>query len=436
MIENVTMDDNQAGRGGQGGPNPPTPAPGGSGGTGGSGGGVLAVGTTLSFVTATGGAPGAGGPPGEDDTGGGGPAGNVGGVSGPSLLTDSVVAENTGVQCSGTIAGPGDISFPDASCGGLVADPRLGSLAGNGGPTKTLMPGPGSPAIDLIPFGPGCTGSDQRGTPRPQGPGCDSGAVEVADPALTSSPSVANFGTLAPGQSATQTLSLSATFDALTPTASLTGPEAGDFKIASDQCTGLALVQAESCTVQIHFVAGNQLGVRGADLHFSHTASGPPVDIPLTATVAVPGLGSQAAAPTLSALSLTNATFAVGKAVTATAKPTHRHRRPPLGTTIRFRLSTGATVLFLITRTAPGRRGPHGCVAPPGRLKHAKRCTRTITLGLFTRGEPPGADRVAFSGRLSHGPLKRGSYLLTATPTDAAHVTGRSQSIAFKIVKL
>jgi hypothetical protein len=107
-----------------------------------------------------------------------------------------------------------------------------------------------------------------------------------------------------------------------------------------------------------------------------------------------------------------------------------------LGTTIRFRLSTGSTVLFLITQNAPGRRGPRGCVAPKGRLKHAKHCTRTITLGHFSRSEPPGADRVAFSGRLRHGPLKPGSYILTATPINAAHVQGRSQSIAFKIVKL
>jgi hypothetical protein len=63
-------------------------------------------------------------------------------------------------------------------------DPLLGSLDENGGPTRTLLPQAGSPAIDVIP--PGTTGlcdssspTDQRGLPRPSGPRCDVGAVEV-----------------------------------------------------------------------------------------------------------------------------------------------------------------------------------------------------------------------------------------------------------------
>jgi hypothetical protein len=38
---------------------------------------------------------------------------------------------------------------------------------------------PGCPAIDAIPGAdPECAGTDQRGTPRPQGAGCDIGAFE------------------------------------------------------------------------------------------------------------------------------------------------------------------------------------------------------------------------------------------------------------------
>lgn len=63
------------------------------------------------------------------------------------------------------------------------ASPRLGPLAANGGPTRTLAPGPGSPAIDHggTPAT-GCPATDQRGVPRPQGPACDIGAVEVGAP--------------------------------------------------------------------------------------------------------------------------------------------------------------------------------------------------------------------------------------------------------------
>ncbi len=50
-------------------------------------------------------------------------------------------------------------------------------LADNGGPTLTLMPGTGSPAIDA---GGTCSAAtDQRGIARPQGAACDVGAVEV-----------------------------------------------------------------------------------------------------------------------------------------------------------------------------------------------------------------------------------------------------------------
>jgi hypothetical protein len=60
---------------------------------------------------------------------------------------------------------------------GSTADPLLGPLADNGGPTWTHLPQAGSPAID---GGGTCTGVDQRGVTRPQGIACDIGAVEVA----------------------------------------------------------------------------------------------------------------------------------------------------------------------------------------------------------------------------------------------------------------
>ena len=71
-------------------------------------------------------------------------------------------------------------------------DPMLGPLQDNGGPTETHALLPGSPAIDAIPTA-DCTWDDdgdpetpevplridQRGASRPQGVGCDIGAVEV-----------------------------------------------------------------------------------------------------------------------------------------------------------------------------------------------------------------------------------------------------------------
>lgn len=60
-------------------------------------------------------------------------------------------------------------------------DAKLGALADNGGPTRTMALQSGSAAVDAIPASAGaCTGTqDQRGTSRPQGAGCDVGAYEV-----------------------------------------------------------------------------------------------------------------------------------------------------------------------------------------------------------------------------------------------------------------
>ncbi len=62
----------------------------------------------------------------------------------------------------------------------LDADPMLAPLADNGGATPTLLPAADSPAIDAG-NDEDCPETDQRGVSRPQGSGCDIGAVETID---------------------------------------------------------------------------------------------------------------------------------------------------------------------------------------------------------------------------------------------------------------
>jgi hypothetical protein len=60
----------------------------------------------------------------------------------------------------------------------VFADPQLGALGNNGGPTRTCLPAAGSPAIDAgsaSDFPP----TDQRGQPRPLGARPDAGSVEA-----------------------------------------------------------------------------------------------------------------------------------------------------------------------------------------------------------------------------------------------------------------
>jgi hypothetical protein len=122
---------------------------------------------------------------------------NGGGLAGGAAqVSATIVADNqasTAANCVGVIDRGHNLDS-GASCGfstanGSIsnADPRLGPLADNGGPTETVALGAGSPAIDVIPppavdpFGGSmCTGTtDQRGVARPQGPACDIGAYEL-----------------------------------------------------------------------------------------------------------------------------------------------------------------------------------------------------------------------------------------------------------------
>jgi CSLREA domain-containing protein len=161
-------------------------SPGGTGGSasgaGGSGGAIYQVGgglVQLSFVTIT------------HNTA----AATVGGIdnAGGGALTEaaSIVAANTGSpaeNCStGTVTDLGsNIVSGDNSCPGRNADPRLGALAANGGPTQTMALLPGSAAIDGVPANACPVTTDQRGVSRPQGPACDAGAYELAPPVIAS----------------------------------------------------------------------------------------------------------------------------------------------------------------------------------------------------------------------------------------------------------
>ncbi len=122
---------------------------------------------------------------------------NISAESDPSIFRSfgSVVALHGGGLPNCDVVNPDSqgYNFSDDSTCGFTAtgdrqdagDPGLGALAGNGGPTQTMLPGAGSPLLDAIPPGScqadGAAGvsTDQRGITRPQGSGCDIGAVEV-----------------------------------------------------------------------------------------------------------------------------------------------------------------------------------------------------------------------------------------------------------------
>jgi hypothetical protein len=104
---------------------------------------------------------------------------------GTAILRNTIAANSAGgKECRGLITDlGGNLSYPDSTtCPGIHLNPLLGPLQDNGGPTKTMALGAGSPAIDAADdatcAAPPVNNLDQRGITRPQGAHCDIGAFE------------------------------------------------------------------------------------------------------------------------------------------------------------------------------------------------------------------------------------------------------------------
>ncbi len=104
-----------------------------------------------------------------------------------TILSNIAENEYTPLNCTGAMyntppgAGDHNIQWPmslkdDMDCTPAIArvDPLLGALADNGGPTRTIAPEPGSPALAT---GTDCPSTDQRGEPRKEP--CTLGAYEA-----------------------------------------------------------------------------------------------------------------------------------------------------------------------------------------------------------------------------------------------------------------
>lgn len=106
-------------------------------------------------------------------------------ANGTVTLKNSIVANSLeGSNCYGTITdGGGNLVYGDTTCPGINADPKLGPLQNNGGPTATIALLTGSAAQDTgndtICAAAPVNNLDQRGVVRPQGPHCDIGAYEA-----------------------------------------------------------------------------------------------------------------------------------------------------------------------------------------------------------------------------------------------------------------
>jgi hypothetical protein len=208
LVENSTVDGNTTGNGGTGGDGETT----GDGGSGGKGGGVAArfatrgdqqsVVATLVHATVTengGGNPGTAGKPKEQQPsataaaqgvdgqpGGGGvamfdPWSSISTVIGTSVTGDGPDCWRKATDPKFSVSTDADTDSDGCGFGApqAFAGFALATMAGNGGPTQTRLPGAASTLIDKVSGVDGQLTVDQRGVPRPQGTASDIGAVEV-----------------------------------------------------------------------------------------------------------------------------------------------------------------------------------------------------------------------------------------------------------------
>jgi hypothetical protein len=188
-------------------------------------------------------------------------------------IVNTIVAENTPVDCSGPVDSLGNNLDSDGTCitngvnNDITGNASLGPLQNNGGPTETHALLPGSDAIDagddavcqneVTGSGP----TDQRGLPRSEGASCDIGAYEVQMPDL-----MATKFCVGDGFEAAFTLTVATVTEAAACGGSVTAPDLapGDYTVSEEisgpdaesfttviACDGGAPVEASSTTVNI-----------------------------------------------------------------------------------------------------------------------------------------------------------------------------------------
>jgi hypothetical protein len=240
-------------------------------------------------------------------------AGGISTTNGTVTLIDSTVAGNTVAAPAepdilndfGTIVAGGSIVGgcsdaapfthtslgynidPGASCGWdqptdhNSTDPQLGVLADNGGPTQTMLPTAGSPAINVIPAGTLvggyslCGRTDQRGVsgPEAQMTKCSVGAVEASTATSLTQPTLSVSST-------TAYLATTTPFTTTTPLTASGGGGAGlvTYTVENGTAAGCAVSQQQpytlsattlgTCTVTAH---------KAADPNYVVTASAPAI---------------------------------------------------------------------------------------------------------------------------------------------------------------
>jgi hypothetical protein len=121
--------------------------------------------------------------------------------------------------------------------------------------------------------------------------------------------------------------------------------------------------------------------------------------------------------PSLGKLHASHKSFREGSKLATIAKK--KHKKPPVGTTLKFTLNTTATLKLVFGH----------------KVKRPHHKTKTKTDGTIKLTGHPGTDKITFQGRINkHHKLKPGTYTITITANNS---TGKSKTrtIKFTILK-
>lgn len=223
-----------------------------------------------------------------------------------SLLTlrNTIIANSTGSNCSpGLVDGGGNLS-DDLSCNFTAASSlnntlaQLGPLADNGGPTHTMKPLTGSPAIDqgvntlAVDANGTALATDQRGSGfariSPAGGTVDRGAFEVqALPGLSVTPTSLSFGTVpvhTPRASMVTLTNNSTSPVKLRGVWVTPGAGTGYFAFAPLSLCPWSLAPGKSCRIYVGLFAYLP-GAKTATLNIPNSATGSPQGVALSAQI-------------------------------------------------------------------------------------------------------------------------------------------------------
>jgi PKD domain len=340
-----------------------------------------------------------------------------------NLSVDYSDYDPAGLTSSDTTMGAGSISPGPHS---LNVDPSFVSTSASASdpahPDEFTLPVT-SPVVDAGDPAALATGeptTDLAGNPRvvqgrPGGPRTDMGAFEFQShpPSVTAAAGAVSVAAGAP----------------VAFTAFGSDPDAGDVLTyawrADDGATGTGPVFSHAFTT----AGSHSVMVTATDLEgFTSMASAA-----VTVTPAPPS--RQTSLPVLAVLSgLSLKPSAFPAAPSGPSAVAAKRRR--FGSVISYRDSQVARTTFTVQRPQAGLRKGRSCVKPTAKLrrKHARHCTRFVSLGSFARADAAGANRFRFAGRIRGRRLSPGSYRLQAVATDAAGA-GRPVYGNFRIIR-